>query len=182
MGWLFCEPTRRHLVDRILGDRFTGEQVRRLDHSLQGNKLWVLYAYTHDPDKRFIVLYKLAGTRGDLHPDYCRWGYKDVDESMGPCEYGCPERLLAQSTDQHDYAVSWREDCRAWNKREAARKKHVRALKRGDKFEYGGGRKPITFVSASTRPAFVVGYGEDGVSKLYWKSRINLPEAPAHGT
>lgn len=178
MGWLFCEPTRKQLVDRIMGDHFAGEHVVIKDHSHQGNKLWVLYAYRHDPDNRFIVLYLLAGT--PRRPgEYVSnpWGYKDVDESLGPTHYGCPERLLKQSTCNHDYAVAWRDECRKANAHEAKRKKYVKALQRSDTFRYG--EKRATYLYDNTGSAFVVAKNEDGEVRRYWKSRILLPEASA---
>lgn len=38
--------------------------------------------------------------------------YKDMDETMGPCEVGCPERILALlSPTDHPYALNWRRRC-----------------------------------------------------------------------
>lgn len=47
--------------------------------------------------------------------------YKDMDESMGPCYYNCPERILKLLTPtEHAYAVKWREECwRKINKKKA---------------------------------------------------------------
>lgn len=39
-------------------------------------------------------------------------GYKDMDESMGPCEAECPERILALLTPtDSEYANDWRKRC-----------------------------------------------------------------------
>ncbi len=39
-------------------------------------------------------------------------GYKDMDESMGPCESECPERILRLLTPtSHEYALVWRKRC-----------------------------------------------------------------------
>lgn len=46
------------------------------------------------------------------------WGYKDLEESMGPVDVGCPMRFLelvqlAPGEDPHGYRASWRERVRA---------------------------------------------------------------------
>jgi hypothetical protein len=47
-------------------------------------------------------------------PEGYIFGYKDMDESMGPCERDCPEPILDLLTPtDHEYARRWRADCRA---------------------------------------------------------------------
>lgn len=44
----------------------------------------------------------------------CNFGWKDMDETMGPCEAECPERILKLLTPTtNDYANDWRQRC--WN-------------------------------------------------------------------
>lgn len=41
------------------------------------------------------------------------WGYKDMDETMGPCQYDCPASILALLTPtEYEYANEWRRKCR----------------------------------------------------------------------
>lgn len=41
------------------------------------------------------------------------WGYKDMDETMGPCEDRCPAKILALlSPTDSKYANEWRQRCR----------------------------------------------------------------------
>jgi hypothetical protein len=50
------------------------------------------------------------------------FGYKDMDESMGPCEAECPAAildLLTPTTNEH--ALAWRERCRTFIARRAVR-------------------------------------------------------------
>ena len=53
------------------------------------------------------------------------WGYKDMDETMGPCEDKCPASILAllSPTDDKD-ANEWRERCRANIRRKAEERKN----------------------------------------------------------
>lgn len=42
------------------------------------------------------------------------FGYKDMSESMGPCERDCPEAILDLLTPTNrEHAQRWRDDCRA---------------------------------------------------------------------
>lgn len=41
------------------------------------------------------------------------WGYKDMDETMGPCQYDCPASILALLTPtEYEHANEWRRLCR----------------------------------------------------------------------
>ena len=64
--------------------------------------------------------------------DYYNFTYKDMDESVGPCESSCPERLLDRLEElvpepPNEYARQWRERCRA----EIATKERARLVTRG---------------------------------------------------
>jgi hypothetical protein len=67
------------------------------------------------------------------------FGYKDMDENMGPNERKCPKTILELLTPTtSEYAVSWRADCWARiNKRKAAPK-----VKAGDWVQFA---QPIHF-------------------------------------
>jgi len=55
---------------------------------------------------------------------YYNFYYKDMDETMGPYEAKCPERILDQLTPTTDEnALRWREDCRAYHVERKARPK-----------------------------------------------------------
>jgi hypothetical protein len=44
---------------------------------------------------------------------YYNFGYKDMDESLGPYCYNCPERILTLLTPTNSkYANEWRQNCR----------------------------------------------------------------------
>jgi hypothetical protein len=67
--------------------------------------------------------------------DHYNFGYKDMDETCGPYQADCPERilkLLTPTTSQ--YAQKWRDDCWAKIKAKTPRK----AVGVGSKLKYGG--------------------------------------------
>lgn len=46
----------------------------------------------------------------------CNFGYKDLDEFMGPSESKCPNSILDLLTPtDHEWALAWRERCRKHN-------------------------------------------------------------------
>ena len=52
-------------------------------------------------------------TCGKVKHDGCIWGYKDMDETMGPNESKCPASILALLTPTDSkWANEWRERCR----------------------------------------------------------------------
>jgi hypothetical protein len=80
-------------------------------------------------------------------PDY-DMGYKDMDESMGPCESECPERILNLLTPtDYEYALAWRQRCRD----NIARKKAFRLIK-----DAVIQTRPISFQDGRTRTRFKV--------------------------
>lgn len=154
MGWLVSmDPTkdRKRLVEEILGDFRRNEYPypTLLDHSLRGNTLYmVLHNPTRRPEcvrvtpelnthelrdhtynlignYRFIAVYLLAGSRNRDEG----WGYKSMDESMGPAVDDCPERLLKQSQVEDRYG--WRERCRKKRKLQSQRRNWAKDLKPG---------------------------------------------------
>lgn len=83
MGWLYntYPQSKQDFVKELLQRNFNPNYVRLLKHSLRGNQLWTLIQPVKgDP---VIVLFLLG------RDDGC-WGYKDMDESMGPYYYDCP--------------------------------------------------------------------------------------------
>lgn len=76
------------------------------------------------------------------------WGYKDMDECMGPCEAEAPLSLLKLlSPTSRDYALGWRERCRI-----VAGLKS-RTVSDGDVIKLA---EPITFTDNVARTTFKV--------------------------
>jgi hypothetical protein len=128
MGWLYGwhSPTevRKHLREEIershtvLAERATAFSTH----------YWVLAEREHQEGgmRRIIFLFLIRGSkrafgRGD-------YGYKDMDESMGPCYYDCPLDLIDMAgPPPNEYAATWREAVRAWH----AKKRAKLALREG---------------------------------------------------
>lgn len=211
MGWLVSvnpNMDRKRLVEEILGDFRRNEYPypTLLDHSLRGN---TLYMVLHNPTRRvngvrpqmywpgrlqdlefriagnyrFIAIYLLSGSR---NPDE-GWGYKSMDESMGPAVTDCPERLLKQS--QVDDRHGWREVCRQARREKNARKKWADTMKPGTKLELFRGyryneetrqqeeRYQEVIFDRKYSPTFFVGHfvGEGKQYRMRW-SDVKMPE------
>lgn len=136
MGWLFCKPSRADLIEHL---KFKLTRPGFFDHgsvlaseiSVTGNTLYALLRLSAEytaanptSPTKVILVYALKGAPerpGDPHA----WGYKDMDESMGPNVTTCPKKLLALSDCQDSYAPAWRQLCHDWHakKQETAKMK-----------------------------------------------------------
>lgn len=176
MGWLFGSdwPDRQSLVNHLKSPAAIGEHLELVDSAQSGNKLFLLLR-VKATGKRFILLCLMKGG-GKLDPG---WGYKDIGEWMGPCELGCPERILAQSDDDSDYAKCWRQRCRdAAKGRRGFSQKFVDGLKPGDPFLWKG--ELIHFhhrYSNKSGQERIAGRNAEGKVYRYHKNAIRPPVA-----
>ena len=123
MGWTHCFDGRRK-ADGSVDRRFECDRLctwRRTDES--GNVISsgevlksamvgsTYYAAVKDKDgKVWAAIFK---TCGQTKFDHTAWGYKDMDETMGPYEDKCPASILALLSPTGDKdALAWRERCR----------------------------------------------------------------------
>ena len=97
------------------------------------------------------------------------FGYKDMDESCGPCEAACPERILDLLTPtEYAHAIDWRARCRAKIAERKARPK----IKPGMTLKLYG--KPYTVGPARGKSGF---YLHDPASNIYQASHARLRAA-----
>ncbi len=76
------------------------------------------------------------------------FGYKDMDESMGPCEDNCPAHILDLLTPtDKEHALDWRLRCRANLERRA------RKIEDGDRIKLAS---PLTFTDGHVGNEFIV--------------------------
>jgi hypothetical protein len=77
-----------------------------------------------------------------------QFGYKDMEESMGPCEDDCPRSILDLLTPtENDHAQDWRRRCRARLERRS------RKIEDGDRIRL---ETPLKFVDGHTGSEFIV--------------------------
>lgn len=137
MGWLSGWQTRGELVrhlkegtsrrfmpvdDKPYGVRRAGWYEHRvLASCCVGNNMWSVHRITREyaesetapvterKESTFIVLFLIQKFPGGV------WGYKDIEESMGPCEVNCPLSYLDMAPEPDgEYGRNWRERVRAF--------------------------------------------------------------------
>lgn len=126
MGWLFGHYTRKSLVEHLTN----GNGVKTLKRCFKGNNMWAVQETENGIV--FACLYLIRGNPREQN-DPCNWGYKDIDETMGPCDTSFPASWLdLLSPTDSKYALEWREAVR---KRGEAMKRCVIGSKwiKGDK-------------------------------------------------
>lgn len=127
MGWLFMRSLEGHATPKAyLDHQFTYARgdlrsqvlasglvamrtyyaaVERVTPSTGAREVWALIC---------LVRYNRRDRKGYI------FGYKDMEESMGPCEDRCPARVLDLLTaTDNAYARAWRARCRARLARQA---------------------------------------------------------------
>jgi len=103
MGWMFSPawPTRKHLITQLT----ERNGVETLRHCCTGNNLWCVHRLSNGV--KFICLYMMQ--KHKIDGEVC-WGYKDIDESMGPNAITCPVSYLEMCTaPEGPYGYEWRQ-------------------------------------------------------------------------
>ena len=181
MGWLFGWDSRQELVDHLLKEALTfkgpSSEHRVVAHTCVGNNLWAVCERWFPPapgrpekSYRYVLLCMMQ--RAGSPPD---WGYKDVDEDMGPTEVSCPLKYLALaplSEHQGEYARAWRLRVQEFWKRRHESQELARRLKIGDPFAWGSGEKPKALKCVGFRRSWIVGEDANGQWRLYGRSQI----------
>jgi hypothetical protein len=127
MGWTF--NTRRQnkaeFVAEMRAAKLTpGYAILR--DALVGNNLWQLVQ--HPQGFKYVSLIRMEQDAG------C-WGYKGLDETVGPNYYDCPLSLLdAADEPRSDWAKTFREKVREYHAANKARA----TLTAGARVQYGG--------------------------------------------
>ena len=85
--------------------------MRTLKRCFKGNNMWAVQEAPNGIT--FAVLYLIKGPAYGNKNDRDGWGYKDVDETMGPYKHDFPVSWLdLLSPVESEYAVEWRERVR----------------------------------------------------------------------
>ena len=145
MGWLFPydTPRKSDIIDDICEDQSReGWVMKALKKSCRGNVLYVLHESGKPGEtERWIGVYLLAKDDGN-------WGYKDMDEGMGPYAYDCPISYLDEADPpRNETAKRWREQCR-----EKAKERSSRRPKTGEIWKLKDGCSPQFVKITSLRP------------------------------
>lgn len=120
MGWTssYNWDNKKALISYLMSAQYWGKNTV-LDHSVYGSELYLLIQ--KENGSKFIAVYLVRNMAAPF--ESVEYGYKDMDESMHPNYYNCPERLLKQSDCNAKLSIEWREQCRQKRKEKANAKK-----------------------------------------------------------
>lgn len=106
----------------------TGDKCRVLKSAMVG-ATWYGACERTRPGQEPYVFAGVCLTSVDRRAGF-DFGYKDMDESEGPCERDCPLSILKLlSPCDHEWALVWRKDCRENAAKKAAAKKDLNGLR-----------------------------------------------------
>ena len=119
MGWLFMRDMGGHATPRAyLDNQFTYEREQHrltvLASSMVGSTYYAACERIEASGERqvFAVICLTKTSTGAR--DGCTFGYKDMDETVGPYESDCPASILDELTEtDYRHAIEWRLRCRA---------------------------------------------------------------------
>lgn len=137
MGWTFTHrpkgiTTKRFFEDSCNYSREDGSYGKILDCKAFLDTVYMAYEVKRkDSPKEVVGIVCLTKYVKDYH----NFGYKDMDETMGPYSYHCPKSILDKLTPtDNEAALKWREKC----KEQIAKNEKAKTLKVGDKIMIGG--------------------------------------------
>lgn len=128
MGWLYMQSLNGHSGPRAYLDAQFTYQTDTVRSTVLRSALVRMRTYyaaveqvrTDKPREVFAVVCLVRYNPRDRE-GYI-FGYKDMDETMGPCEAECPAAILDLLTPtDHQHAVAWRARCRAAGAQRAQR-------------------------------------------------------------
>lgn len=134
MGWTWTHSenyTWGGIIDRkaecdalyTWNNEETGDKCRVLKSAMVG-ATWYGACERTRPGQKPYVFAGVCLTSVDSR-EYCNFGYKDMEESMGPCERDCPVSILnLLSPHDDEWALEWRTACRENAAKKAAAKKN----------------------------------------------------------
>lgn len=176
MGWTSYHAThynRRGEIDRkaecdaIFTENSEYGKWEVLKSSMHGSTYYAAVLRTR-PSGESYVFGAVCLTRVDSS-DYCDFCYKDMDESMGPGCYDCPLSILdLLSPTENEYALAWRERCRAT----AKNRNSLSRLPVGTTIEFSICGKSIRATKAAPAYQFKTPWWQTGPSNYISKSRI----------
>ncbi len=171
MGWTFSKgATRRDIIAEILRDydnRSARWSVVESHSSPSG--LWVALANTND-ETTLIAFYALEAERN------YGWGYKSMDETMGPNYYDVPLTWLDKYAyyAKTEFSLVWRERVREYHAKRRQTARAAAKWRAGDLLQLPERVGAKLYRVVSTRPFRAVGEA-DGVR--YRIARQLLAEA-----
>jgi hypothetical protein len=121
MGWLSMQSMGRFTTPKqYLDNQFTYTQEHHslavLKSSMVGSVYYAACKFTAGPRAGGVFAIICLTRHTPKARDGYVFGYKDMDETVGPCEEKCPVSILDLLTPtESEWANKWRANCRAYH-------------------------------------------------------------------
>jgi hypothetical protein len=129
MGWTFStyfDSNRRAVLDQEFQYETPTASTRVIKSAMVGSTYYAAVENMNKQTGERKVFALIALTRAGRDGG---WGYKDMDETMGPYETRCPASILdLLSPTDNQYALEWRQRCRDYIARKKAAPKPVAGM------------------------------------------------------
>lgn len=169
MGWLSMTSAgmgghatpKAYLDDQFtysrMGDGGGTRGMRVIDSAFVGNRVWYAAAeIIQDGEPQYVIALVCKVHWNPKARDGFLFGYKDMEESMGPCEAACPARILRLlSPTAKEHALDWRRRCLM------RLRMHGRKLEDGMRLRFP---RPISFGDGHAGTEFIVVKKGDSVT------------------
>lgn len=171
MGWTFTHKdsslTTREFFERQFNHDKPAENIRGKIIAFAATWTTAYMAYEQiigDTRKVFAIVCLLRHIPRAI--DGYNFGYKDMDESMGPNESKCPKTILELLTPtEYEYAIEWRKRC--WDR--IKKRESLPKVKTGDWIKF---TDPIKFTDGSIYQVFQFNGGSRFKTDHYMTYRI----------
>ncbi len=181
MGWTYTHRPKGQSIKDFFSNQFNydrgdGRYGKVLECSANLRVAYMAYEVgCPGEEKRIIALVCLI--HHSSHDVRYNFGYKDMEESMGPVESSCPEEILRMLTPTEEkYALDWRERC--WNRiKEKAKNPKLEVgmvIKTASPITFSDGSRLELFVVKSLRPFRLVQVNSVWYSPMYAVTREHL--------
>jgi len=166
MGWTFLHRDKGAVSDREFFEReFRPYPI--LDMSKTG---FTLYFMMEDPKTkdRFAFVVMTRWRRNDWY----NFGFKEIEETCGPIDHDCPDRILDRLTPTDSkWANEWREKCRERNKGKVRLEKGA-IVETKEPIIFRGGGQCQRFVVLDAKRRIFKDANDKG-DYPYWKCRLS---------
>lgn len=167
MGWTsmytgFGSGNSRRIKEFIM-DEWTSPKIQPIDFSRKGNTIYQAIKVI-ETGEVFAVVTMISFHKGEFY-------WKDIDETMGPVQEDCPQRILKLlSPTDSDFANDWRKRCWEYHKRQKSLK-----YEHGDLLEFP---REITFTDGyETNQMILIKEGR----KMLFAPYNGQEKAPSYG-
>jgi hypothetical protein len=157
MGWLISyDKTKKQTIAERTETQFGECGTRRWSypkHCIRGNCLWKIAVYSEKQNGEWVEVDRLIALDLLRKDEGMGWGYKDIDETMGPVETSCPISYLDMvPCPDSEYARKWRERVREKGDAKQEVTELIRSMKKGDTLYLKKGCSPQAVTLMSKRP------------------------------